>query len=76
MMPTPETALPGRTDGTMKVSAKHDVSGNSTVPPFPEGTEMVMFGKCLFTFIFIRLYTPVKRRVKCSLVSSSEAVEL
>ncbi|XP_060907554.1 mitochondrial peptide methionine sulfoxide reductase [Labrus mixtus] len=47
-MPTPETALPGRTDGTMKVSAKHDVSGNRTVPPFPEGTEMVMFGMGCF----------------------------
>lgn len=28
---------------------KHDVSGNRTVPPFPEGTEMAMFGKCLQT---------------------------
>ncbi|XP_051265953.1 mitochondrial peptide methionine sulfoxide reductase isoform X3 [Dicentrarchus labrax] len=46
-MPTPETALPGRTD-TIKVSAKHDVNGNKTVPPFPEGTEMVMFGMGCF----------------------------
>ncbi|TMS12031.1 Mitochondrial peptide methionine sulfoxide reductase [Larimichthys crocea] len=46
-MPTPETALPGRTDG-VKVSAKHDVNGNRTVPPFPEGTEMVMFGMGCF----------------------------
>ncbi|XP_073349386.1 mitochondrial peptide methionine sulfoxide reductase [Pagrus major] len=46
-MPTPETALPGRTDG-IKVSAKHDVNGNRTVPPFPEGTDMVMFGMGCF----------------------------
>ncbi|KAK5601982.1 hypothetical protein CRENBAI_018169 [Crenichthys baileyi] len=44
-MPTPETALPGRTV-SIKVSAKHDVNGNRTIPPFPEGTQMVMFGKC------------------------------
>uniref|UniRef100_A0A3B4TDA4 peptide-methionine (S)-S-oxide reductase n=1 Tax=Seriola dumerili TaxID=41447 RepID=A0A3B4TDA4_SERDU len=46
-MPTPETALPGRTD-SIKVSAKHDVNGNKTVPPFPEGTEMAMFGMGCF----------------------------
>lgn len=46
-MPTPETALPGRTDA-LKVSAKHDVNGNRTVPPFPDGTEMVMFGMGCF----------------------------
>ncbi|XP_036003078.1 mitochondrial peptide methionine sulfoxide reductase isoform X1 [Fundulus heteroclitus] len=46
-MPTPETALPGRTE-SIKVSAKHDVNGNRTVPPFPEGTEMVMFGMGCF----------------------------
>ncbi|KAM6906281.1 mitochondrial peptide methionine sulfoxide reductase [Lycodopsis pacificus] len=46
-MPTPETAFPGRTD-TMKVSAKHDVSGNRTVPPFPEGTAMAVFGMGCF----------------------------
>lgn len=46
-MPTPETALPGRTD-SLKVSAKHDVNGNRTVPPFPDGTEMVMFGMGCF----------------------------
>ncbi|XP_062406595.1 mitochondrial peptide methionine sulfoxide reductase isoform X1 [Sardina pilchardus] len=46
-MPTPETALPGRKD-VMKVSAKHDVNGNRTVPPFPEGMQMVMFGMGCF----------------------------
>ncbi|KAG7214316.1 hypothetical protein INR49_004454 [Caranx melampygus] len=24
---------------------KHDVNGNKTLPPFPEGTEMAMFGE-------------------------------
>ncbi|XP_075869155.1 mitochondrial peptide methionine sulfoxide reductase [Nelusetta ayraudi] len=46
-MPTPETALPGR-DEPLVVAAKHAVNGNSTTPPFPEGTEMVMFGMGCF----------------------------
>ncbi|XP_027896579.1 mitochondrial peptide methionine sulfoxide reductase isoform X1 [Xiphophorus couchianus] len=46
-MPNPETALPGRAEG-IKVSAKHDVNGNRTIPPFPEGTQMVMFGMGCF----------------------------
>ncbi|KAK6295261.1 mitochondrial peptide methionine sulfoxide reductase [Coregonus clupeaformis] len=46
-MPTPETALPGRSE-SLKVSAKHDVNGNRTVPPFPEGLQMVMFGMGCF----------------------------
>ncbi|XP_060947769.1 mitochondrial peptide methionine sulfoxide reductase isoform X1 [Limanda limanda] len=46
-MPSPETALPGRPD-PVQVSAKHDVNGNKTIPPFPEGTEMVMFGMGCF----------------------------
>ncbi|XP_013881393.1 mitochondrial peptide methionine sulfoxide reductase [Austrofundulus limnaeus] len=47
-MPTPETALPGRTESSIKVSEKHDVNGNRTVPPFPAGTQMVMFGMGCF----------------------------
>ncbi|XP_056125121.1 mitochondrial peptide methionine sulfoxide reductase isoform X1 [Rhinichthys klamathensis goyatoka] len=46
-MPTPEEALPGR-EQSMKVSAKHDVNGNRTVPPFPEGLQMVLFGMGCF----------------------------
>uniref|UniRef100_A0A671PR21 Mitochondrial peptide methionine sulfoxide reductase-like n=1 Tax=Sinocyclocheilus anshuiensis TaxID=1608454 RepID=A0A671PR21_9TELE len=42
-MPSPEEALLGR-EQSMKVSAKHDVNGNRTVPPFPEGLQMVLFG--------------------------------
>ncbi|XP_061602481.1 mitochondrial peptide methionine sulfoxide reductase [Cololabis saira] len=46
-LPTRETALAGR-DEPIRVSAKHDVNGNTTVPPFPDGTEMVMFGMGCF----------------------------
>ncbi|XP_030627088.1 mitochondrial peptide methionine sulfoxide reductase [Chanos chanos] len=46
-LPTPETALPGRQE-SLKVSAKHHVNGNRTVPPFPEGTETAMFGMGCF----------------------------
>ncbi|XP_034755677.1 mitochondrial peptide methionine sulfoxide reductase isoform X3 [Etheostoma cragini] len=28
-----------------QVTTKHDVNGNRTVPPFPEGTEMAVFGR-------------------------------
>ncbi|XP_072296037.1 mitochondrial peptide methionine sulfoxide reductase [Eucyclogobius newberryi] len=47
-MPSRETALPGRPESTMKVSAKHDVNGNRTTPPFPENTETVIFGMGCF----------------------------
>ncbi|XP_056619996.1 mitochondrial peptide methionine sulfoxide reductase [Triplophysa dalaica] len=46
-MPSPEDALPGR-EQSMKVSAKHDVNGNRTVAPFPEGLQMVLFGMGCF----------------------------
>ncbi|XP_036840990.1 mitochondrial peptide methionine sulfoxide reductase isoform X1 [Oncorhynchus mykiss] len=46
-MPTPENALPGRSE-SLKVSAKHDVNGNRAVPPFPEGLQMSMFGMGCF----------------------------
>uniref|UniRef100_A0A671PN71 peptide-methionine (S)-S-oxide reductase n=1 Tax=Sinocyclocheilus anshuiensis TaxID=1608454 RepID=A0A671PN71_9TELE len=46
-MPSPEEALLGR-EQSMKVSAKHDVNGNRTVPPFPEGLQMVLFGMGCF----------------------------
>ncbi|KAJ8270655.1 hypothetical protein GJAV_G00117670 [Gymnothorax javanicus] len=46
-LPTPETALPGRTE-SVKVSAKHHVNGNRTVPPFPEGLQMAVFGMGCF----------------------------
>src|SRR5512144_1204896 len=42
-LPTPEEALPGRSE-RMPVPEKHFVNGARLAPPFPEGTEMAMFG--------------------------------
>jgi peptide-methionine (S)-S-oxide reductase len=42
-MPTPETALPGRSV-EMAVSEKHYVNGHPLKPPFPDAMEMAMFG--------------------------------
>lgn len=42
-LPTQEQALPGR-DGPMQVPEQHYVNGNRLVPPFPENTEIAMFG--------------------------------
>ncbi|XP_039638217.1 mitochondrial peptide methionine sulfoxide reductase isoform X3 [Perca fluviatilis] len=58
-MTTPEAALAGRTDG-IKVSAKHDVNGNRTVPPFPEGTEMAIFGRTGHVEVVRVVYHPEK----------------
>ncbi|XP_028809044.1 mitochondrial peptide methionine sulfoxide reductase [Denticeps clupeoides] len=46
-MPTPDAALAGRKEA-MAVSAKHNVNGNRTTPPFPEGLQMAMFGMGCF----------------------------
>ncbi|XP_060597760.1 peptide methionine sulfoxide reductase MsrA-like isoform X4 [Ruditapes philippinarum] len=46
-MPTPQDALPGR-DERIKVSPKHAVNGNPTVPPFPDEMQMAMFGMGCF----------------------------
>ena len=42
-LPTPETALPGRTE-TMPVPSQHYVNSNPLKPPYAEGLEMAMFG--------------------------------
>ena len=42
-MPGPDEALPGRAE-KMRVPAKHFVSGHALEPPYPEGTELAMFG--------------------------------
>ncbi len=42
-LPTPETALPGRTE-TMPVPSQHYVNRNPLKPPYAEGLEMAMFG--------------------------------
>ncbi len=46
-MPRPEEALPGRRE-PMQVPQTHFVLGTRLVPPFPEGTEMAMFGMGCF----------------------------
>ncbi|XP_069461815.1 mitochondrial peptide methionine sulfoxide reductase isoform X2 [Ambystoma mexicanum] len=43
----PEQALSGRRQ-CIRVSEKHHVNGNRTVEPFPEGSEMVIFGMGCF----------------------------
>jgi peptide-methionine (S)-S-oxide reductase len=42
-LPTPEQALPGRSE-QMPVPSTHFVNGNPLKPPFPEGMELAMFG--------------------------------
>src|SRR5579862_623476 len=46
-MPTPEEALPGRTEA-MKVPEKHFVNGHRIVPPFPAGMKEAIFGMGCF----------------------------
>ncbi|XP_039367050.1 mitochondrial peptide methionine sulfoxide reductase-like isoform X2 [Mauremys reevesii] len=46
-LPSREQALPGR-PRRLPVSAKHAVSGNATLPPFPEGMQMAVFGMGCF----------------------------
>jgi peptide-methionine (S)-S-oxide reductase len=43
-MPSPDQALPGRTDKVMPVPEKHTVLGTPLAPPFPEGLEQAQFG--------------------------------
>lgn len=42
-LPGPGTALPGR-DEPMRVPVRHFVNGNRIVGPFPDGTELALFG--------------------------------
>ena len=42
-MPTPDEALPGRSE-RMPVPARHFVNGNPLTPPFPEGYQRALFG--------------------------------
>ncbi|XP_068136142.1 mitochondrial peptide methionine sulfoxide reductase isoform X1 [Hyperolius riggenbachi] len=46
-LPSKEEALPGRPE-RMNVTGKHDVNGHTTVEPFPEGTQMAIFGMGCF----------------------------
>jgi len=42
-IPTPEQALPGRLE-RMRVSKSHFVNGAPLEPPFPDGSELALFG--------------------------------
>ncbi|XP_058526071.1 mitochondrial peptide methionine sulfoxide reductase isoform X2 [Ochotona princeps] len=44
---SPQDALPGREE-PIRVAAKHHVNENRTVEPFPEGTQMAVFGMGCF----------------------------
>lgn len=46
-LPTPEQALPGRSE-PMPVVSNHYVNGNPLKPPYPEGMELAMFGMGCF----------------------------
>ena len=46
-MPAPEDALPGRSE-SVDVPAAHFVNGNPLEAPFPEGTEVAVFGMGCF----------------------------
>ena len=46
-MPSPDQALPGR-DERMQVPGRHEVLGTPLEPPFPEGTELALFGMGCF----------------------------
>ncbi|NWT22281.1 MSRA reductase, partial [Cardinalis cardinalis] len=46
-LPQASEALPGRTQ-RMAVPDKHHVNGNRMVEPFPEGTQMALFGMGCF----------------------------
>ncbi|XP_034610184.1 mitochondrial peptide methionine sulfoxide reductase-like isoform X1 [Trachemys scripta elegans] len=47
VLPSRGEALPGRPQ-RHPVAAKHAVSGNATLPPFPEGMQMAIFGMGCF----------------------------
>jgi len=46
-LPTPDKALPGRTE-SMPVPSQHFVNGNPLKPPYPDGMEIAMFGMGCF----------------------------
>ena len=46
-MPAPESALPGRST-PLRVPERHYVNGARIVPPYPDGTQIAMFGAGCF----------------------------
>jgi peptide-methionine (S)-S-oxide reductase len=47
-LPTPDEALPGRSERPFAVPATHFVLGNRLEPPFPDGLEQAVFGMGCF----------------------------
>ncbi len=47
-VPAAEEALPGRAERPFSIHGMHYVSGETIVPPFPEGTELAQFGMGCF----------------------------
>ena len=43
LMPARESALPGRSE-PMWISGRHFITGHRITPPFPEGTQLALFG--------------------------------
>ncbi|XP_036279658.1 mitochondrial peptide methionine sulfoxide reductase isoform X3 [Pipistrellus kuhlii] len=56
-MISPQEALPGRKE-PIAAAAKHHVNGNRTVEPFPEGTQMAVFGKTGHAEVVRVVYQP------------------
>ncbi|XP_022371101.1 mitochondrial peptide methionine sulfoxide reductase isoform X3 [Enhydra lutris kenyoni] len=56
---SPQEALPGRKE-PIPVAAKHHVNGNRTVEPFPEGTQMAVFGKTGHAEVVRVVYEPAR----------------
>uniref|UniRef100_A0A8I3S4F3 peptide-methionine (S)-S-oxide reductase n=1 Tax=Canis lupus familiaris TaxID=9615 RepID=A0A8I3S4F3_CANLF len=54
---SPQEALPGRKE-SIPVAAKHHVNGNRTVEPFPEGTQMAVFGNTGHAEVVRVVYQP------------------
>lgn len=48
VMPTADTALPGRQSPILRADAPHFLSGRPLVGPYPEGTQMALFGMGCF----------------------------
>lgn len=46
-MPAPEETLPGRSE-SVRVPDRHFINGNSLLGPFPQGTEVAVFGMGCF----------------------------
>ncbi|XP_070336756.1 mitochondrial peptide methionine sulfoxide reductase isoform X5 [Odocoileus virginianus] len=55
---SPQEALPGRKEPIIVVAAKHHVNGNRTVEPFPEGTQMALFGRTGHAEVVRVVYQP------------------